>query len=312
MKRFLMSLIAGAKKVGKGRSSSPRDRRVRLHVETMEQRLVPSTAAVHLAPAPAMTAQVFQQQVPVHGCFSPDGFFRIASQAHPGGSMRSVNNPRAGNGSPNSVAVGASLLQNVPGVDPQNGPPHHNTPPPVVEKYWEHTDDDGEVEELWRDTETGQWWLVVTDGRTYTKAIFPTKCDGDPNPESSSSGPKDLAMQIALAKQRGGGKLAINVSKTPFGKLLVDQGKGKVPIWNPPDNMMQLNEFAGGGGGGFYFGDGGSFSEQLQQWIKHGGNGGSNDDGDGDDGVHHDKLHHWGLDMPGPPELVNPAPTQHR
>ncbi len=66
MKRFLLSLIAGVTKFGKRRWCSPGGRRVRLHLETMEQRLVPSSAPMHLPPAPAMTGQLVQQQVSVH------------------------------------------------------------------------------------------------------------------------------------------------------------------------------------------------------------------------------------------------------
>ncbi len=56
---------------------------------------------------------------------------------------------------------------------------------------------------------------------------------------------------------------------------------------------------------------GGSFGDQLLQWVHHGGNRGTNGNGDGVDGKHHDKLHHWGTDMPGPPQLVNPVPILH-
>jgi len=141
------------------------------------------------------------------------------------------------------------------------------------------------------------------------------KVPGNPNPDDPrdpSASPADKQMLLALLKQHGGpATVPIDVARTPFGQILIAQGKSIVPVWNPGD-MMQENEFAGGSGGGFYAADGGSYSQQLVQFLSHGGSGHSgkgDDSGKPPDSVK--SLGHWGEFMPGPPPLVNPVPIVH-
>jgi hypothetical protein len=126
---------------------------------------------------------------------------------------------------------------------------------------------------------------------------------GNPGPDDNTT-PADLDMLILLAKQHGGAlEMTTPWGKTWLGQSLNTKGEGLVPVHNPAG--MQEDFGAGGGGGGLGFmPNGGSVTQQL----KNRSGKGSDDGGDGDRPDRPEIGGFWGADMPGPPELVNPAP----
>jgi hypothetical protein len=107
---------------------------------------------------------------------------------------------------------------------------------------------------------------------------------------------------------------------TPIGRHRTGHGQGKAPVHNPnPDDSsgpstpprkldppdFDPGEGFAGGGSGWFNPNGGSPAAQLK---KHGKKRG--DQGDGDDGSS-DPTNGDGpfVDLPGPPELVNPSPV---
>jgi hypothetical protein len=136
----------------------------------------------------------------------------------------------------------------------------------------------------------GEPWVYVDLGKNGNP--------GNPNPEGTSGGP-DINAMIDLAKQHGSPVvLTVDFSSTPLGLLLGEHGKTIDPYYNPAE---MTNEFDGLGGGGFDP-NGGSFAEQLKKASRGGDD---DDDNHSDDPTNGDGL--FG-DLPGPPELVNPAP----
>lgn len=145
----------------------------------------------------------------------------------------------------------------------------------------------------------------------------------NPDPTNGTTTPGDESTWGQLAKQKGGHGYLIPVwQDTPLGQFVGDKGPGnyyhpsdedggsgglspsKSSFFNPTDFAEEM--YAGGGvaGGNGFDPNGGSVGSQLKGAIRRGNNG---DDGDGDSGGQPSDGGLWDDDMPGPPELVNPA-----
>jgi len=147
----------------------------------------------------------------------------------------------------------------------------------------------------------------------------------NPSPDDSSSGPKgDLRSLIALAKQKGSGKLFMDLDfwKTPLGQRLSAGGGGPAPVINPSDDEGSkggsrnpsvgkeklgapeiFNKFDQAGSGkaaGFQF-NSGSPADQLKTHGPHSSPGGGSGDGD-DKGSHKPPPGSYF----GPADLVDP------
>ena len=163
-----------------------------------------------------------------------------------------------------------------------------------------YTDEDGVVYELYRWNDETFEWLIYPDG---TIIIIDW---GNPNPEDGTDEGKDLETILALLKQHGGpANPVVDFLGTPLGVALVEGGKTIIPIHNPAE-LADLFEDAGGFGGnaGGFDPMGGSIQEQLKKAAR--GGDGDGDDGDGDEPP--TGAGFWN-DLPGPPDLVNPAPV---
>lgn len=132
---------------------------------------------------------------------------------------------------------------------------------------------DGDWVEYWRDSDGGEWIFVIQNYRCIS-AIAPWN---DPGPDDDKDGQTDIKSIIAILKQHGG-PLVMNsaFARSPLGKLLIREGKGIIPVYNPSDSGF---EDGGTGSGGFDPGAG-SPEAQLKKRAKHGsGDGGKGDDG---------------------------------
>ena len=168
----------------------------------------------------------------------------------------------------------------------------------------------------WMDPETGVSYVeaVYKDG---SKAYWPD----NPNPDSGTTSPGDNEMRMSLLKQAGGlGYLEPSWQKTPLGAALADKGPGhyhnpsddedyggvspsKIEFFDPRDVYEEM--MTGGVSSGVNLdGNGGSLGGQLEDAIRRGTKG---DNDDNDDGARPSDGGFWGDDLPGPPELVNPA-----
>jgi hypothetical protein len=161
-------------------------------------------------------------------------------------------------------------------------------------------------------------WLYDEDGNIRAGGFY-----DNPNPDDPSSGMKgDYDSAMALAKQNAWMKGVlgeeIDFNQTPLGKHRTGKGQGLLPVHDPsdgyspgsnaPPDRAEPPAFDWGGGvagGGWFDPNGGSPAEQL----KKPGNKGGNDDDNDNDPTNGDGF--FG-DLPGPPELVNPAPEPYR
>ena len=131
---------------------------------------------------------------------------------------------------------------------------------------------------------------------------------GNPTPDSTSSGEKDMDMLIQLLKQHGGPVQRVEAFEgTPLGKKMIASGKGKVPVWNPAEFKARENAYAEAMGvSGGFDPNAGSPASQLKQGINKAG---APKGGSGDKGSTERRRQQLGLytdDMPGPPAIVYP------
>lgn len=184
-------------------------------------------------------------------------------------------------------------------------------------KFDIYKDKDGKYWALWH-----SWDKDLKDVKTVV--INPS----NPNPDDSSSGPKDTDMARALAKQKGGSGIPeIDFFKTPAGKEITSGGNGPVPLTEPnyekgpgamgggtvfdktgqakiaADKAINTNVLGGHGGhtGGIEF-NSGSVTEQIK---KHGSGGPPSDNDKGDGQGSHKPPPGSFL---GPADLVDPNP----
>jgi hypothetical protein len=144
----------------------------------------------------------------------------------------------------------------------------------------------------------------------------------NPNPEDGTTTPGDWDSRLALLKQHGGnGMSGPALEETPLGMHLAGKGKGIGPLHNPSnedapggqspsnsswwsdkDAFEQMMEGAGYPHGPGFDGNGGPMGGQIRDALKRGKKGGG-----GDSGMKRSDGGFWDENMPGPPELVNPA-----
>lgn len=165
----------------------------------------------------------------------------------------------------------------------------------------------------WADVEGGveidTYHVVVTffkDGTEEFGFINPNPEGDDYTTKGDKDSLEDLALQNAKIKGIIEGKRRELDPKSPLGKYLTSKGQGLDPVWNPSDVAGKENEFdsAVGNGGFGYDPNGGTLSEQLQKKKNKKGN---KDDEGGSNGDDPNAPFKPFGDLPGPPELVNPA-----
>ena len=188
---------------------------------------------------------------------------------------------------------------------------------------WFHDSDDGKTHIVTKDDEADLWlyWRYNEDGYLEHLEVIPDA--GNPNPEDGTTTPGDKETWKALLKQQGGtGYLTPTWQDTPLGTFLADQSIG--PVHNPgegddegglspsgisfKDPKDLANEVGGEGAlgnPGGIDGNGGPIGGQIDNLLRKKGTNGSDDDDD--NGAKPSDGGFWGEDMPGPPELVNPA-----
>jgi hypothetical protein len=170
----------------------------------------------------------------------------------------------------------------------------------------DYFDDDGDWVEFWSDDEGHRLIFVIEDGETIHYIA-----DGfdNPNPEEGSGSEENLDnLQDILKKHGRGLQRLTNLAGTPLGHALLRSGGLIDPYHNPGDVDYEDTEgFSAGTGGGITPGNG-SPTEQLKRQIAKGGK--DEDDDDNDDANTNVGL--FNDDMPGPPEIVNPATNRNR
>ena len=158
--------------------------------------------------------------------------------------------------------------------------------------------DNGSEVLIYREDDGYMWWLFKMDQDSDWELID-VGYNGNPNPEDGSGDPPNMDAILDLAKQHGSPvTMVVDFGGTELGLLLGEHGKTIDPYYNP---ATMTNEFDGLGGG--IDPNGGSATEQLKKAARSGD---SDDDDDATDPTNGDGL--FG-DLPGPPELVNPAPV---